>query len=145
VLHAELNGMPLISTSLAEMDAYNSEWQNTPGTPVDICVAGYNLIALSPVPDGIYSVTLDVIRSTPLTDPVQLGREELEAILGYAEHLAMFKIAGPEWVATKLGWESMLKVASNFNARLKAAIRYRDVMASTSTREHKVRPRRLGE
>src|SRR5438309_1064099 len=104
ILHAGLNGVPLIPATLQEMDAAEPNWESVTASPfnpvADVIIAAPNLIALNPVPDTLYSVTLDVVRKTPTysdADQVQIGREQLDAILDYAEHLALFKVGGAEW------------------------------------------------
>src|SRR3990167_8647027 len=108
VIHAEMQGVSTIPVSLQELDSSEPNWMNSSKEPSDVALAGWNIMAVNPVPDanGPYSVTLDVVRNAPVpsTDStqVQLGREQLDMILDYAEHLAMFKVGGAEWRATEL-------------------------------------------
>jgi len=125
VVSASINGVPLILDSLHSLDAYRGEWQDVTGTPNTLAAAGLNLIALSPVPDGVYSVTMDVIRNTPIptldADFLQIGRDQLDSIIDYAEHLAAFKMAGAEFAATIRQADNFRLSAMQYNSRLAAA------------------------
>ena len=128
VVMAEINGVPLVMDSLHSLDAYRGEWQDTTGTPDTLAAAGLNLVALSPVPNAVFSVTMDVIRNTPVpvldADFLQIGREQLDSILDYAEHLAAFKMAGAEFAATVRQSNNFLLATMQYNWRLAAAATY---------------------
>ena len=147
VIQAEIAGVPLIVNSLADLDAFDQDWQNGSSTPTDIAIAGLNLIVPYPKPDGIYALTFDVVRNAPVPaadgDYLQVGREELEAILGYAEHLAMFKVGGPEFAGTSHYWDNMLRIATAHSERMSAASRYVAILAEQSRKEEYARPRRV--
>lgn len=128
VIHAEINGVPLIPSTLQEMDASTPNWQNITANTInavqDLILAAPNLIGLASIPNTAYSVTLDVVRKTPVYndgDNVQIGREQLDAILDYAEHLALFKVGGAEWHATERQANNFLLQAMTYNQRLSAA------------------------
>jgi len=146
VLHTEINGVPMLPTTLAELDSFDPSWQNKYGPPTDIAIEGQNLLWLYPPPDNeIYSVTMDVVRKAPLpqleTDFIALGREQLDAILDYAVHLALFKCAGVEWRATQPNADNFLAQCVMFNRRLAASARYIFTPKSTSTRNETVNAR----
>ena len=147
VIQAEIQGIPLIVNALADLDAYDQNWQNGSGTPTDIAIAGINLVVPYPKPDGVYSMTFDVVRNAIIpavdADQLQIGREELEAILGYAEHLAMFKVGGPEFAATAHYWDNMMHIAATHSERISAASRYAAILAEQSRKEQFARPRRV--
>ena len=73
------------------------------------------------------SITVDVVRNAPVPiadgDFVQLGREELDAVLDYAAHLACFKMGGAEFQATMRGLANFRRLALVRNERLAAAVR----------------------
>src|SRR5439155_10555481 len=127
IIHAELNGLPLLPSTFQELESSTPSWENIRQAPVDIAIAAPNLIALSPVPDAVVSVTLDVVQKTPVpsldTDLIQIGREQLDMILDYAEHLALFKVGGAEWHATERQANNFLLQAVTYNQRLSAAAR----------------------
>jgi hypothetical protein len=144
ILHTELNGVPMIPVTLQEMDSSNPNWENITAdgsNPVqDIVLVSIGMIALSAVPDKAYSVTMDVVRATPTyadTDPIQLGREQVDMILDYAEHLALFKVGGEEWASTQKQAQSFIQQALTYNQRLSAAARTSAIASAQSTRLHK--------
>lgn len=151
VLHAELNGVPLIPCTLQEEDADNPNWQNIAANvsnPVqDVILAAPNLVALSAIPDGAYSMTFDVVRKTPIpvnpTDFVQLGREQIDMLIDYAEHLALFKVGGAEWHATERQAQNFLMQSITYNQRLSADARAVFSAADQSQRQKQALPRRV--
>jgi hypothetical protein len=132
VVNAEINGVPLDTDSLTNTDAYNSSWQSTTGTPIAVASIR-TLVALSPCPNGVYSTTFDVVCKTPIPAGilaqttaddgafVQIGREQLDAILDYSQHIASFKMAGEEFRATIKGAENFFNAALAYNERLASA------------------------
>ena len=76
----------------------------------------------------LFRSTMDVIRNTPVpvldADFLQIGREQLDSILDYAEHLAAFKMAGAEFAATVRQSNNFLLAAMQYNWRLAAAATY---------------------
>jgi hypothetical protein len=124
-LDVSLNGVPVSTDSLSNLDKFMPNWQSTSGT-VDTAVPINNYLVLAPKPSDEYLVTVTVVRAAILpsldTDYVQIGREYLNVILDYAEHLASFKMGGMEFRTT-------FKAAENF---LTAAIRYNERMAASN-------------
>ena len=108
------------------MDTNLLNWQNDmQNTPTTIGMAGLNLIALYPPPNsGAHAVTLDVVRNMPVPvadgDSIQVGREELDVITDYAEHLAAFKMGGQEFAVTQPCYERMVRMAMQQNVRWRA-------------------------
>lgn len=151
VIHAELNGIPLIPSTLEEMDASTPNWQNIIGSPAypieNVLLAAPNLIAIAAIPDAAYAVNLDVVRRTPTyanpADPVQIGREQLDAVLDYAESLALFKVGGAEWHATERQANNLLIQAVTYNQRLSAAARAAFSASMQSQRQKESIPRRM--
>lgn len=123
VINAEINGFPLSPDAVANLDQYDPNWLSSAGTPT-IFATLRNYVALSPCPDGVYSVLLDVVRKAnlPATDGayVQIGREYLDIILDYAEHLATFKCGGYEFRHTFRGAENFFNMALQYNSALAA-------------------------
>jgi len=146
VVQAYIDGTPRVIDSLHDLDAY-ADWQNDDeAEPTDICMAGLNMLVPYPVPDAVYTITLDLVAnaSMPANDAayIELGRQELEAVLGYAEHLAMFKVSGPEFAATNQYWTNMIRIAAVYGERLNAASRYLSALSEQSRKEKYGRPRR---
>jgi hypothetical protein len=145
VLHCEVNGVPLVPTSLQELDAFMPGWEGkSRGRPDTFSLAGHNLIAVSPVPDGVYSLTVDVVRKTgslSSSTQIQVGREHLDAILDYAEHLAVFKCGGQEFASTSQHLERFLTAAKSYNAKITAEAPSCLAAVSTTADESRRRPR----
>jgi hypothetical protein len=147
VIHTEISGIPMIACTLQELESSTPNWENTSGTPTDIALCSSNLVALSPVPDNIYSMTFDVVRRAviPITDGnyIQVGREQLDMILDFAEHLALFKVGGLEWKATSRQAANFLAQSLTYNQRLSAAARAVISASEQSQRQKRATPRRL--
>ena len=146
VIHAEIQGVSTIPVSLQELDASEPNWMNSSKEPSDVALAGWNIMAVNPVPDanGPYSVTLDVVRNAPVPSAdltqVQLGREQLDMILDYAEHLALFKVGGAEWRATELQARNFTAQALAYNKRLSATARAALAAAFSSAKQQADQP-----
>lgn len=147
VIHAELNGVPLIPATLYEIESSTPNWQNISDTPQDIAIVSPNMIAINPVPDGVYSITLDVVRKSVVPDSdgdsIQVGREQLDMIMDYAEHLALFKVGGQEWHATERQAKNFMAQSATYNHRIGAAARAAVSAAWQSNRQKDGIPRRI--
>lgn len=149
VLRTMINGASVQTCALFDFDAQVPDWQNTTGAPTTPAMAGPNLLALYPVPaittavpDGKFSITMDVVRNAPLPmaddEKVQIGKEFLDIILDYATHLASFKCQGAEFMATYQHYERVFRSAAQENARL---MQNSDQFPILATQEEKDRPR----
>jgi hypothetical protein len=144
IVGCQLNGVNVIPDSLHNLDAMYADWESTTGSPTDVAIAGHNLLAIHLRPNGVYSVTLDVVCNAPVPlndiSYVQIGREQLDSIIDYAEHLAMFKVAGPEFTATETQATNFLRQAAAFDSRLSASTRSLFATLNQSKRESQDRP-----
>jgi len=145
--------------SIFDFDTFDPLWQTASpgGSPNQIAMCGLNLLAVKPVPDSVapYSCTLDVVENAPVpASPsgavadafeVQLGREELEAVLGYAQHVASFKMGGSDFQGTSDLFQAFVKSAATYNDRLTATSIYKDVMLDAAHVEAERRPRRQSD
>ena len=143
LVNVQLAGSPITSDPLNDLDKARVNWQNTTGTPDTIATAS-NVIAVSPVPDGVYAITADVVRPAPIpatdTDNVQVGREHLDTLLDYAEHLASFKLGMSDITRSEPLVKRFYQAATTDNQRLLAQSRaLRDLMGQ-STDEFLLRP-----
>jgi hypothetical protein len=107
----------------------------------------WNLVAINPTDvNGPYSVQLDVVKNAPvpilLTDQIQIGREEVDAILSYAQHLAAFKQAGQEFVESFPLYQRMMELAQVRNARLRAAVPFYDPLSDRALVQERESSRR---
>jgi hypothetical protein len=141
----EINGVPVNTTPLVSLDSYQPNWHNTLGHPKVIGVAGLELIALAPVPDGQYSVLMDITEKMPVPvangDFIQVGRELLNTILDYCVHLASFKQQGEMFSSTIPLLNSFYKMASRYNSRLSAQAPFLEAIKEQNYEEQRLRPR----
>lgn len=88
-------------SSVAQLDAQRPDWEQSSGAPRSIHLLNWNRFAVYPVPDDEYVIELEVVRKapTPTADDqfIQVGREQMQAIWDYAQHLAMTKCQGVEF------------------------------------------------
>lgn len=127
-LQWEINGVPVIPSTVEGYDIFNSNWSNeTPAQPTDLLLMG-NLLATYPVANDIYSITCDVIGTAPIPANdgafIQIGREEIDTLLGYCIHLAMFKLGGAEFMSTMPLLERYLSQAEKYRSQLISIDRY---------------------
>ncbi len=145
VLTAEVNGRQINVTSLYDQDHYKWNWQNTTGTPKTLLTAGWNLIALSPVPDAAdVAITVDYVRNPLLptigTDFIQIEKGYISMLLDYARHLALFKVGGEEFLKSRQGYDRMVQTAALYNGRLKAQSRLFSSLYTNIPAEKNKRP-----
>lgn len=146
IISAQINGVAAQINSIDDFDSQSPRWQKVPGKPSIIGLMGLNLIGLKKVPDSIYSLIFDVVRNAILpeadSDFIQVALDYHEAILDYAEHLALFKCGGQEWQATMPLFERTMKLAAEYNAKLKANAQNFEVLASKSGDQERDRGKR---
>jgi hypothetical protein len=145
VMQAYVNDQQVPISSILDLDAGQSGWQNSSGRPTVAAMAGMNLLALYPVPDSVYSITLEVARNAVLPsadgDFLQVGREYIDPIIDLAQHLAAFKMGGSEFQDTLPLYERFMRGAAEYNGRLRANSESFDVLADREHREDVQRPR----
>lgn len=92
LLQAPSNGIVTPVTALADMDALAVNWQQSLNNLPTVVVAGMDFFAPAP---GSSSLALTVVGNAPLLDStgtyVQVSRDDWQAILDYAQHVAMLK------------------------------------------------------
>lgn len=145
VINAEIGGMPLSVDSILDLDAMLPEWQNDTGQPGFMGTAGLNLVVLANVPDAIYGITVDLIRNAPVPAHdgafLQVGREHLDAIIGYAQHIASFKMGGEEFQSTMPLLTAFFDLAGTVGNKLRASGGFEEIMTKRQAREQRQRPR----
>lgn len=127
LLHAEISGRTLQITSLSDLDAYNSGWENADqDQPTSVATTGLNLLTLNPIPDAVYTITLDIVRPAPFpafpvdnSVFVDVGEEHLETLIDYAQHIASFKQGGLEFQMTGKQYGNIIEQAAKFNAKIR--------------------------
>jgi hypothetical protein len=146
VLQAYINDVGVRIDALADLDAFCPNWQNEQGEPQFMGMSGLNLLALAPRADATpWSVTMDVVCKAPIPatdgDFIQVGREELDVILGYAEHLALWKKGAFDIKSSLGGWQSLVEMAALKNDRLTASTTLLNRMLGKAGSESRSRPR----
>lgn len=135
-LQVQLNSQPIRVDSISSFDGFSPNWQNTSGEPDRCGFIGRNLLALNPPPDDVYGVSMDTVRNMPVpvgdTDFLQVGREYLDSILDYAQHLASFKMGGQEFQATQAHYNRFIQAAGHVNLMLKAQAFYSTALTQPS-------------
>lgn len=146
LLALRVNNVPVLIDAAHDGDIYNTSWQTSvQGAPATAYHAGLNLIALAPVPDaGPYSLTATVVQNAPVpvaaSDPVQVGRDDLDVILDCAQHLAAFKQGGEEFARTLPLFQRFLKAAAAYNGKLNELGEYSAMLLDLSQRENQTHP-----
>jgi len=147
IYRVEINEVPLGSSSLWDLDYGQPQWESETCTagnlPQVFAPMGTNLFALWPSSfAGGESLVVDGV--IPAPDPtmgtfVNLGQEELTAILDYSEHLAQFKEGGQEFEASQLLLQKFLKYCASRNALLMQSARFRSWMGLTDEVKRPIR------
>jgi len=131
--------VPIPLTTMQRMDEMLPRWQNSSGVPTCAAIEGLNQLALYPVPDGAYSIEVELLDGAVLpsadSDYLQVSRDELDVVLDYAQHLAAFKLGGMEWQSTLPAYQRLMQAASRRNERLMANSGNFPVLRSTAERE----------
>lgn len=146
LLAARIGNVAVPVDAVRAADLYNTSWEAAAqGPPSAIYHAGLNALALSPSPDAArYSITLTVIRNAIIpvldADYVQVGRDVLDAIIDYVEHLSLFKSGGAEFAATTPLLQRFLKVAATYNRKLLEIAEFQSMLAGVSQLEQNENP-----
>src|SRR5258705_84101 len=110
LLAMRINNVALQIDAVRGADLYNTTWQSqAQRQPKAVLHSGLNLVALAPTPyagpsgtSQPYMLTATVVENAPVpvvdADQVQVGRDDLDAVLDYAVHLAALKMGGAERV-----------------------------------------------
>ena len=138
------NGLPLEPASLFDFDYAFPQWRATttatsgaPSRPLYWARISLSLFAIYPADAhtgiaGTDALLVDGVRQTPLlvnpTDFVDLGKDVLSVLLGYALHVLAFKVGGQTLIGTYLGWLDFLQAAAAENAQFAASSFYRRLM-----------------
>lgn len=143
LLRVMVNGVPMPIDTLTAMDAGNSYWRNQTGPPQMAGVA-YDLMALSTIATGSWSISCDVAQSAPIptvgSQFIPLGEEDLPALLSYCENILMIKCGGKELQATMPNYDDFMQAASQRMGINKAKIRYLEPLFGMPNREWAQRP-----
>lgn len=134
--------------SVFDMDRFKPGWQNDRGCPQLSFMGGRNMLGFWPVPDQDYDAAVDICRNmvTPTHEGafLQVGKEWLETIIDFAQHLAQSKNAGEEFYQSIALYDNMIRLAKVMNERLSAVAFYEPTVEEHDQREmdqvHRVEP-----
>lgn len=147
ILAIRFGNVSLWVDSVRAADAFLTTWQALPaGRPVSFFHAGLNLFAISPIADqnNAYSFLATVVQNAPVpvndADPLQVGRDDLDAIIDYAQHLAAFKMGGEEFTRTTPLLQRFLEQASLYALKLADIAEYTKILYALSVREKEMYP-----
>lgn len=137
-MRVSFNGFPMRSASLYSMDFGRSGWESettasggdVPTRPKYFVIGALNKLAIWPADSpGANSLVLDGIAVTPIltTDNsfIDIGQEDMNALLDLGQHLAAFKEGGKEFTASLESFKQFLAGAGERNAILKRCATYR--------------------
>lgn len=151
VLQVQINAVPIFAGSVQELDTYLPTWATPTPTPFSSStfagMAGRNLLAIGPLLSVICAIDVDLVRNMPVPaidgDFLQVGREEVDDILDYAQHIATFKSGGQEFLDTVPLRDSFLNKVLLKNSRLRAAAFYKKSLESPAYKQTSDFPRLL--
>lgn len=145
VTRLQLNGIPLPLETLANIDAGFPYWRNQPGPPQ---MAGqmYDILCFAGIPDQVYSVAVDVVAAAPLpglSQPIQIGPEDIPSIVSYTLSTLLFKCGGKEFQETLEGLDNFTKSCVMRNQILAVKARYMMPIFGQWKYEESQRPDRM--
>lgn len=126
VLTLQINGATRQLASMAAADAYSPTWSLITGVPTRGVTAGMSLFAAWPPPGGggTYEATVDVVTTAPIPTVggsiLQVTQPQYDAILDYAQHLAMVK-EGPGQLDIATSLLKRAYTTANIDASLQQA------------------------
>jgi hypothetical protein len=111
-------------STVAQWDQVRPTWKQTTGTPRSVAQLNWNTIGVRPIPNGVYAMTFEAIRKAPVPvadgDFIQVGREHIQAIYDYAQHVALVKSQGAEFEISMPRYESALAAALDYRQQMAA-------------------------
>ena len=145
LLEARINDIDVDSPSVLSRDRFNYEWQANPNAFPGVVTGGMDLYAISPTPTSTSSVTLVVVGNAPTpvngNDEIQVPRDVMNALLDYAEHMALFKRGGPEFQQSMALYESFLGTADRWKSRYLGSGPFADTLRSMLPKSEEQQPR----
>jgi len=144
----EFNDIPLAQASLSDMDSGRPGWQsqttadggNVPTSPQVWLPLSVDMIAIWPQDAaGGNVLKVDGVSATPqlalAEDYIDIGREELTVILGYALHIMALKEGGQRFGATMPYFTQFLAAAAEENDQLQLSSEFRHFIGTDMGRQ----------
>ena len=143
VLQSWPEGIQQPTSTLFDLDHWQSGWRNRRGAPEQVVLGGRNLVAVSPTPDARYDVPLDCIGNSPASGSsgasFSCADDIVTALVDNAYHAATFKLAGPEFLGTIGSYQAFLAVAQSYASRERAeAINWKQLQGVTELENKQV-------
>jgi len=140
VVTAYLNGVQCFPQSIHSLDSYRPNWQNESGPCDAVGMMSWNLLALAPPPRvTIFSIMLDMVSNAPVPvndgDFLQIGREDLDALLDYCQHLCALKEGGDEFMATVPLYQSAVAQAKLRNSKIRQDVPFYSELSDRATKQ----------
>jgi hypothetical protein len=140
---ARYNDIVISVDSVRDGDYYYANWQGlSPGEPRHVFYAGLNQMAIAPASN--VSMTVSCIGNMTLPTSgaslIQLGQDDLEAVLNEAQHIASFKCGGGEFFNTLPLHDLFLRRCVLFNSKLAAQSDYKDLLYGRAQQESRENP-----
>ena len=131
LMWAEVGGKRAPLTSVAQLDQMKPTWERSTGAPRSVAQLNWDTFALSPTPDDIYTLTFEAVRRAPIPaadgDFIQVGTESLQAIYDYAQHIALFKSQGSEFMNSLPRYDSAMELAMDYREQIASqSVLYRE-------------------
>lgn len=155
-MRVEFNSKPLAQSSLAEMDDGHPGWQeqttttggNVPTEPKYWFPLSIDMIGIWPADAaGGNVITVDGVSATPRLvnsgDYIDIGNEQLNAVLGYALHYLALKEGGERFASSMPYYTDFLKAAAEENDQLTSSSIFRSALGLDLTRQ--MPPKRGGK
>lgn len=143
LLQALINGQVSRITSLADMDAFAVNWQQSQNNLPAVIEAGMDFIA--PVPGNGVSLAVTLVGNAPLLDAtntyLQVARDDWDACLNYAHHMASFKMGNGEFEATMPMLKSFYQYCANRNRRWATYGIFAKYLRSEGKKQEEAEPR----
>lgn len=137
LVQASVNGVPYDTPSVFEADSFAQEWDSNPNTWPAVVQAGMDFVGIAPAQSSSANLTLVGNAPIPLllTDYIQASRDQWDAILGYAQRMASFKMGGEDWQKDQPLELDFYRAATMTNKRLLTYGIYTDILHSEGRRQ----------
>lgn len=147
----EYEGKSLAQASIGDMDYGHPGWQgqttasggSVPTSPRVWLPLSVDMIAIWPADaTGGHTLSVDGIAATPQLsasgDYIDIGNEELSAILGYALHVMALKEGGARFEGTMGYLQDFLRAAAEENDQLTMSSEFRNFIGTDENRQTRV-------
>jgi len=149
LLTSDVDNITIGVGSVNDLDSYLPDWQQTIGAPQFIGMSGRNMLCVGPTPDTPTSALNYSIGATTVAnafigldnDYLQIGRDQIDPVLDYAQHVASLKMGGAEFEGTGRLFENLITAAKKQNARLNAISFYRSQLEQPARKDEMDVPR----